>query len=219
MKRSVSISGASLMLAAAFLIFALGCSGDNPAAPTTSPGADGDFFADGSTGELNIDPFTKNGDPPSARNLIRNPGFEQGDIFWYLATEFWRLSAENPHGGDVCMRYAVPAGYNWPIGVICTSGYQIWLETGSTYHLSYWSRQDNPDNADQDCWVWCRVMSDGIPIHAPSQTYPDAEWRRESSTFVSPVSRPVYIEVWVSVDAWLAPAAVVLDDFALLRVR
>lgn len=219
MKRAISLSCVSLLLAATFVIFSLGCSGDNPAAPTTGASGDADISAIGSTGELTIDPSAKNGDPPASRNLIRNPGFEQGLIFWYLGTDFWRLSTDNPHGGDICIRYAVPAGYNWPIGIICTNGYQISLETGRTYRLSYWSRQDNPDNADQDCWVWCRVMTDGNPIHSPDPTYPDASWRRESSTFVSPVSRPAYVEVWVSVDAYLAPAAVVLDDFGLYRVR
>jgi len=207
MRVYVQMSVASLLVVAVSLMLGLGCSSDNPAVSSTP------------IESHQAEPSAKNGDPPPERNLIRNPGFEQGHIFWYIATDFWRLTDENPHSGDVCMRYAVPAGYNWPIGVICTSGYEIWLETGRTYRFSYWSRQDNPDNADQDCWVWCRVMCDGNAIHSPDPTTPSASWRPESSTFVSAASRPVYVEVWVSVDAYLSPAAVALDDFGLYLIR
>lgn len=219
MQRFTHVVRASLLLAAAIMILGLGCSDNSPTAPDTLIDSNSDYSTDGSTFDAVLDPAAKNADQPTSRNLIKNPGFEQGTIFWYLATEFWRLSTESPHSGTVCMRYAAPAGYNWPIGIICTSGYEMWLETGRTYRLSYWSRQDNPDTNDQECWVWVRVMSDGIPIHAPEPTTPDAEWRPESSTFVSPVSRPVYVEVWVSVDAFLTGGAVVLDDFVLSRIR
>ncbi|UCG60620.1 MAG: carbohydrate binding domain-containing protein [Candidatus Zixiibacteriota bacterium] len=195
----------SLLLCAAVLLFGLSCSGNDPMSPDHASPA--------------IRSPAKPLNPGRAQNLILNGGFEENWTHWEAiwGIPYLSISEDNPHDGLKCLRYEVPVG-TVDFGILRTFCYDIYLQEGTTYEFSFWTRQDNPDGEDPAALVsvWAYTDFGDFPFSIYEIT-PD--WRKARFRFEAASTYTIdYLEIWFQTFPE-RPSCIVVDDFAIFRVR
>jgi hypothetical protein len=123
-----------------------------------------------------------------SRNLVQNPGFEEGFKYWTLGPlgltvdmsegEFYLLSTDNPYSGNFCVKLRGSA-IQRPSKL---ATFAIPIEKGQDYTISFYAKADQPTRMNFMIWYekwggdlfnWKDVQIDG------------KDWKRYSFTFNS----------------------------------
>ncbi|UCD65052.1 MAG: carbohydrate binding domain-containing protein [Candidatus Zixiibacteriota bacterium] len=207
MRRFTRTAAAGALVIFILVTFSPGCSVDNPAAPGENP----------SQTPVSI----SKGGKDARQSLILNGSFERGFMNWLpvMSVDCFSLSETNPYTHLTCLNFNSPIQGTWWSGIIQTHDYKIWLQSGTTYRLSFYLRQNVPDEPDQFGVVQCVFWSQTMPIWASEPAVAPADWQGFRYNFDPGVSDSCYMEVYVTVDVTDNAAGVALDQFALVELH
>ncbi len=98
--------------------------------------------------------------PPTDRNMVANPGFEQlmadgRAVGWAYDRSVYRVSDESPHSGKSCLRFENHDSGRY---VLCSKS--IKLLPGNSYELEVWVRTEGVKGADSGAALCIEWRSD-----------------------------------------------------------